>query len=224
MEFHEKLQNLRKQKNLTQEQLAEKLYVSRTAISKWESGRGYPGIDSLKEIARFFHVTVDELIGPEEILAAAENEKKEYTGKTTLLITGILDLLASLLLFVPVFGNGTAAGSVSLFALTGIRSWIRWAFFLLLLLQVLWGIIELIAGRKAAPAGDNPAAAGAPRTDNTSPASGKSPVIFSMILSALATAFFILARQPYAGIYSLALLIGKGIVLSGRDSFFHIHP
>ena len=206
MEFHEKLQNLRKQKGLTQEQLAEKLYVSRTAISKWESGRGYPGIDSLKEIARFFHVTVDELIGPEEILAAAENEKKEYTGKTTLLITGILDLLASLLLFVPVFGNGTAAGSVSLFALTGIHSWIRWAFFLLLLLQVLWGIAEIAFSRKE----DHPA--------------GRALVFISPGLSVLATAFFILARQPYAGIYSLALLIGKGIVLSGRDSFFHIHP
>lgn len=41
MEFNEKLQQLRTGKNLTQEQLAEQLYVSRTAISKWESGKGY---------------------------------------------------------------------------------------------------------------------------------------------------------------------------------------
>ena len=54
MEFNEKLQELRKNKGLTQEELAEALYVSRTAISKWESGRGYPSIDSLKEIANFF--------------------------------------------------------------------------------------------------------------------------------------------------------------------------
>ena len=38
MEFHEKLQALRKQRGLTQEELAERLFVSRTAISKWESG------------------------------------------------------------------------------------------------------------------------------------------------------------------------------------------
>lgn len=57
MEFHEKLQELRKQKNLTQEELSEILFVSRTAISKWESGRGYPSIDSLKAIAEFFGVT-----------------------------------------------------------------------------------------------------------------------------------------------------------------------
>ena len=50
LEFHEKLQELRKSRNLTQEELAEELYVSRTAISKWESGRGYPSIDSLKAI------------------------------------------------------------------------------------------------------------------------------------------------------------------------------
>ena len=54
MEFHEKLQELRKIRGLTQEELAEALFVSRTAISKWESGRGYPSIDSLKEIIYVF--------------------------------------------------------------------------------------------------------------------------------------------------------------------------
>lgn len=54
MELNEKLQELRKQKGLTQEELAERLYVSRTAVSKWESGRGYPNIESLKAVASFF--------------------------------------------------------------------------------------------------------------------------------------------------------------------------
>ena len=81
MEFHEKLAELRKNKGLTQEELAEALFVSRTAVSKWESGRGYPGIDSLKEISRFFSVTVDELICPEEIISAAENEKKDFISR-----------------------------------------------------------------------------------------------------------------------------------------------
>ena len=48
-----KIKDLRTQKGLTQEELAEALYVSRTAISKWESGRGYPNIDSLKAISKF---------------------------------------------------------------------------------------------------------------------------------------------------------------------------
>ena len=54
MEFCEKLQELRKSRGLTQEELAEKLYVSRTAISKWESGRGFPSIDSVRAISKFF--------------------------------------------------------------------------------------------------------------------------------------------------------------------------
>ena len=65
MEFHEKLQQLRKQKNLTQEELAELLFVSRTAISKWESGRGLPNIDSLKAISKVFSISIDELLSGE---------------------------------------------------------------------------------------------------------------------------------------------------------------
>ena len=54
MEFNEKLQQLRTGKNLTQEQLAEQLYVSRTAISKWRKRQGLPYIESLKCISKFF--------------------------------------------------------------------------------------------------------------------------------------------------------------------------
>ncbi len=99
MEFNEKLQELRKNKGLTQEELAEKLFVSRTAISKWESGRGYPSIDSLKERARYFSVTIDELICPEEILSAAEEEKQALAGRTISFISNTLDLLTAFLLF-----------------------------------------------------------------------------------------------------------------------------
>ena len=76
MEFNEKLQELRKHRGLTQEELAEQLFVSRTAVSKWESGRGYPSIDSLRAIPKFFSVTVDELISTDEILVVAEADNK----------------------------------------------------------------------------------------------------------------------------------------------------
>ena len=76
MEFYEKLQELRKSRGLTQEELAEALFVSRTAISKWESGRGYPSIDSLKEISRFFSVSIDELLTGEKLISIAEKENK----------------------------------------------------------------------------------------------------------------------------------------------------
>ena len=67
MEFNEKLQLLRKQQEMTQEQLAEKLFVSRTAVSKWESGKGYPNIDSLRNLAEFFSVSIDELLSGSDI-------------------------------------------------------------------------------------------------------------------------------------------------------------
>ena len=76
MEFHEKLQELRKSRGLTQEELAEALFVSRTAISKWESGRGYPSIDSLKEISRYFSVSIDELLSGDQLVLIAEKENK----------------------------------------------------------------------------------------------------------------------------------------------------
>ena len=77
MEFNEKLQKLRKQKGLTQDELAQALFVSRTAVSKWESGRGIPNIDSLKAISNFFGVTIDELLSGGELLIIAEEDAKQ---------------------------------------------------------------------------------------------------------------------------------------------------
>lgn len=62
MDFGMKLQSLRKEKGLSQEALAEKLNVSRQAVSKWESGAGYPEMDKLILISDLFGVTIDYLI------------------------------------------------------------------------------------------------------------------------------------------------------------------
>lgn len=130
MEFNEKLQKLRTDQGLTQEGLAEKLYVSRTAVSKWESGRGYPSIDSLKLIAKYFHVTVDELICGEEMVTLAEQDIKESNKKYGTLICGILDCFMLLLLFIPIFGQSDASKvlSVSLFSLCSVSVWLKAAF------------------------------------------------------------------------------------------------
>ena len=65
------IRRLRENKKMTQEELAEALYVSRTAVSKWESGRGTPSIDSLKELSRFFSVSIDELLSGEALVQIA---------------------------------------------------------------------------------------------------------------------------------------------------------
>lgn len=62
MIFSEKLQLLRKSKGLTQENLAEKMDVSRQAVARWEAGQAYPDIGNLIAISRLFHVTVDYLV------------------------------------------------------------------------------------------------------------------------------------------------------------------
>ena len=103
MEFHEKLQELRKSKGLTQEELAESLYVSRTAISKWESGRGYPNIDSLKEISKFFSVSIDDLLSGEKLISIAETENKRNIQSICGFLFGIVDVFSFLLIVLPLY-------------------------------------------------------------------------------------------------------------------------
>lgn len=91
MEFHEKLQELRKSRGLTQEELAGILFVSRTAISKWESGRGYPSIDSLKEISNYYSITIDDLLSGEKLLSIAEKENKANIRNICNLLFGTVD-------------------------------------------------------------------------------------------------------------------------------------
>ena len=71
MTFGQKLKKLRNDNNLTQEQLADMIFVTRTAISKWETDNGYPSIDSFKAISNLFSISIDELISDADI----ENKK-----------------------------------------------------------------------------------------------------------------------------------------------------
>ena len=193
MEFNEKLQELRKARSLTQEQLAEALYVSRTAVSKWESGRGYPSIDSLRELSRFFHVPIDELIGPDEIVTAAEDDKRAFARRNATMMCGLLDVLPALLLFIPTFGNGAGDSSaVSLLTLSGVSPWVRAAFAVVVGAMVLCGLCEVVTANLDRP--------------NT----GKTLLAAGAALSATCVAVFIVARQPYAGIVCFALLVAKG--------------
>ena len=124
MEFHEKLQALRKQKGITQEELAQNLFVSRTAVSRWESGRGYPSIDSLKAMAQFFSVTLDELLSGQEMLHAAQKDLHQQKKDFRTGIFGLLDMGTAALFALPLFGqteNGQIR-SVCLLRLTDRKS------------------------------------------------------------------------------------------------------
>ena len=212
MEFHEKLQELRKSKGLTQEELARALFVSRTAVSKWESGRGYPGIDSLKEISRFFSVTIDELICPREIMTVAEVDKKASISRYISVICSTLDILTAVLLFLPVFGNGTDHPvSVSLYAITGLSTWIKTVFAALISLAALNGICGVIINHFDKPV----CAIACSRMIQWIILSlNRHRLMTGMMLSVACAAVFILTRQPYAGIICLAVLVVKGFMVA----------
>ena len=145
MEFNEKLQELRKHKGLTQEELAELLFVSRTAVSKWESGRGYPNIDSLKAIARFFGVTIDELLSGDELLTIAEIDTEQKENHIRDLVFGLLDISIAVFFFLPLFGqkvNGIIQ-EVSLLSLTEIAPYLRIAYFVVAIGIAVFGILTL---------------------------------------------------------------------------------
>ena len=145
MEFNEKLQELRKQKGLTQEELAEALYVSRAAVSKWEYGRSYPNIDSLKEISRFFSDTIDDLLSGSEILTIAEEDQKHKNSLLLDLVFGLLDLSVSMFLFLPLFGQREhdTVYEVSLLALSNIAPYLMGAYITIIAGMILWGILTL---------------------------------------------------------------------------------
>ena len=196
MEFNEKLQELRKSRSLTQEELAEALFVSRTAISKWESGRGYPSIDSLREISRYFSVTIDDLICSEEMISVAENEKKEFADKSLSLICNAMDILLAILLFIPAFGNGPdSSETVSLFGLTGITPWVKTVFVVIIATAILNGICGVIIA------------------NFNKPVWNKHRLITGVVLSILSVIVFIATKQPYAGIVCFALLVIKGFLI-----------
>lgn len=146
MEFGEKIQKLRNQNKWTQEQLAEKLYVSRTAVSKWESGKGYPNIDSLKDIAKLFNKTIDELLSSEEIIDIAKKENSSNIKRTNNLIYGLLDIISVLFIFLPLYAQKTEnfVYSVSLISANEISNIIKISYIIILSALSLIGITEIV--------------------------------------------------------------------------------
>lgn len=198
MEFHEKLQNLRKEKGLTQEELAQQLYVSRAAVSKWESGRGYPNIDSLKAIAAYFSVTVDELLSCGEVLTIAEKEAAQKRIRLCERVFGCLDCCTGIFCFLPIFGQtvNKSTQAVSLFSLSSI---LKYSYLAAITLSVMAGILTLVVSGTDVPFWK------------------KQKFRVSLLISLLLTFLFILSRQPYAAAISLIFVVLKGVILPEKQ-------
>ena len=200
MEFNEKLLELRKQKGLTQEELAASLYVSRTAISKWESGRGYPNIESLKAIAKFFSVTVDELLSTDEVLTIAEEDNKRKEKHFRNLVYGLLDICIALLLFLPFFAEDADGiiQSVSLIALDGVQPYLKIAYLTVVIGMTVMGVLTLTLQNCQAAVWV------------------KSKTTASLALGAILVLLFMISSQPYAAVFAFVLLTIKALMLIKR--------
>ena len=189
MEFGEKLQNLRKSRGLTQEELAENLFVSRTAVSKWESGRGYPNINALQDISKFFSVTIDELLSGENLLCIAKNENKSNIIKICDLMFAIIDLFWFLAIVLPLYPNkiGGFVYSVNLF---DYQQNFQIIYLVLFTFIIAFGIFELMILKVKTKI-------------------QKVIIMISLALNMLSITFLVLTRVVYAVVIALLFLIIK---------------
>ena len=197
MEFHEKLQELRKKKGLTQEELAGRLYVSRTAISKWESGRGYPSIESLKLIAKFFSVTIDELLSCDEVLSLAQHDSEQKEGRYRDLVYGLLDCSAALFFLLPFFAQRSdgVIQTVSLLLLSEPQPYLRVLYLCFVVGMIVMGILTL-------------------SLQNCSHALWRrNKHKLSLFLNAAAVLLFMMSLQPYAAAFLFVFLAIKALIL-----------
>lgn len=200
MELNEKLQELRKRKGLTQEELAAALYVSRTAISKWESGRGYPSLDSLRAIASFFAVTVDDLLSGDQVLSLAQQETQQHRARVNDLVFGLLDLSVASLFFLPLFGQrvGAVLQEVTLLSLTAVAPYVRVCYLLVVALLILEGVLTLSLQNAVAPLWQ------------------RCKTAVSLSLGGVGVLLFILGSQPYAAALLFLFLVIKVCLLLKR--------
>lgn len=75
------------------------------AVSKWESGRGYPNLDSLKKLSEIFGVSVDELLSSNELIDLANSQTKNNSRILRSVIFGITDFMAVLVFIIPLFAD-----------------------------------------------------------------------------------------------------------------------
>lgn len=114
----EKIYTLRRKNGLSQEQLAEKIGVSRQAISKWEGGLSTPELDKLKALSEFFQVTMDELICDQMSNAISDEVKQEKhpatdNGSKIGIVLCLIGASCLIVFGIVIIVNPSAAGQVS---------------------------------------------------------------------------------------------------------------
>lgn len=122
MSVNEKIYNLRKKKNMSQEDLAGILNVSRQTISKWETGESNPDFDKIVPLCDFFHITTDELLkGSNELTEKLESTNKKNTALTFSLCILIFWVMAILLIVLDEYKvNDSIMASIAIICIAAI--------------------------------------------------------------------------------------------------------
>lgn len=198
MEFSEKLKALRGERGLTQEQLAQRLYVTRTAVSRWETGAGTPNLDSLQALARLFDVSVDNLLSTDALITLAQDERRAAVRKSSLLTFGLLDVLATLSLLLPLFGvhEESFVRMASLLEF-GQATDFGVAFMLVVAMLVAVGIAGMIEVALAFRAFEKPARVAS---------------LAGFVLQTATVFALVATMQPYAAAFALTLLVAKAVI------------
>ena len=198
MDFGEKLKALRTERGLTQEQLAARLYVSRTAVSKWETGGGSPNLDSLQAVARLFDVSVDDLLSTDDLIVLARDERRSTAASGGLLAFGLLDVLAVVFAFIPLYGvdDGSFVRMANLADYgASVDFGASFAVMAAAVVSLMFvGAVEILL-----------AAAGSRRA-------ARIVALVGFAVQALAVVLFASTMQPYATTLMFALLLAKVVV------------
>ena len=198
MDFGEKLKALRTERGLTQEQLAARLYVSRTAVSKWETGGGSPNLDSLQAVARLFDVSVDDLLSTDDLIVLARDERRSTARSSGMLSFGLLDVLAVVFAFIPLYGvdDGSFVRMVNLADYgASVDFGASFAVMAAAVVSLMFvGAVEIVL-----------AAAGSRRA-------ARIVALVGFAVQALAVVLFASTMQPYATTLMFVLLLAKVVV------------
>lgn len=95
MDIAERLQDLRKKANYSQEQVADLLGISRQAISKWESGQGKPELDNIVKLTEIYNVSADYIISGKERVSEVIPPPKKKLKRTTRITVGIIAIIVT---------------------------------------------------------------------------------------------------------------------------------
>ena len=191
MELSEKIQKLRKERGLTQEEFAELLFVSRTAVSKWETGRGIPSMDSLRMIAKFYNITLDELLSAQDILVAAKEENRENINRFAYLVDGVFNVSSVLGIVLPLYKikYESVFYSVPLYRYSG---WLAVFYWIFVLSAAVCGVLQI-----------------AVKQIKTKKRIGT----IGIVINVIAVFLFVLSGQPYPAVMFFVLLLIKSAVI-----------